>query len=668
MDFGLAKKEKGDSTLTLQGHILGTSYYMSPEQIRSSHAVDRRADVYSLGVILYELLTGDLPFHGSTQEVLHQILETEIRSPRFRNPRIPADLETITLKCLERDPAHRYQTTAEAAEDLRRWLNNEPIAARPISLSGRVWRWTVRKPALAAMTAALILALLGGLFGMFLRYEEMKENLRTERFLNNETIKARHEARRHENLAANLEQKTSTTIESLQREKENLITERDETRKQLLETQKDLQQFRELVDSLTKQVQKYEELARKNESRTEAAEAKATRIEETTARKVAAADAMAPALYDQALHLVEEQHFEGALQKIALAIKIAPDTADYHVLRGNLLESLLRIPEALEAYRQALRINPQAAAVSENAALCDEIIKYLAAHSEVSPEFFLKLHALMVKQGRLPEASVILLRMSGDAASRANALNAVLEQSPYARILAGGKRRISAERGQLSLDLGGLAIKELQFLRGVPLNRLSLSKTPVSDLSPLKGMPLAELSLESTGIDDLSVVQTLPLKSLSLEGAPVRDITRLQGLRLETLNLNRTSVDDISSLKGMPLASLDLGNTRVKDLTPLAGIKLDALYLSKTPVENLRPLEGMPLTTLHLDGCAGVKDLSVVLTLAQLRSLAIPSQFKDPEFLQQLSSLEYLDYSTKKMKTAKEFIQKLKASAKRPAN
>ncbi|MFO0908352.1 MAG: protein kinase [Isosphaeraceae bacterium] len=206
-DFGLARRVDGEAGLTSSGLVLGTPAYMAPEQAEGRReAVTTATDVYGLGSILYEILTGRPPFLGNSPlEILAQVQRTEPDSPSRVRPELPRDLQTIVMKCLEKEPGRRYPSAAAVADDLERWLTDRPITARPALAHERFAKWIRRRPSMAALAVAVCLTTLAAAIAF--------------------TASARS-ARLHEEVRRHMIQRQIDYAEMLRRERDRLEAER----------------------------------------------------------------------------------------------------------------------------------------------------------------------------------------------------------------------------------------------------------------------------------------------------------------------------------------------------------------------------------------------------------------------------------------------------------
>jgi WD40 repeat protein/predicted Ser/Thr protein kinase len=218
-DFGLAKWIDAADSPTHTGELLGSPQFMSPEQAQDASQVSKVTDVYGLGATLYALLTGQPPFKGKTvAETLHQVKYREPAPPRRVNPAVDRDLETITLKCLDKDPERRFLSAAEVANELKRYLEGRPIRTRPLGPAGRSWRWCRRNPGIALLSAcALVLIIVAGtVFWSYRSAAESKELAEGQvDDLTNQARKAEGEKKEQEDVAK-LEQGRKRRLEYLE--------------------------------------------------------------------------------------------------------------------------------------------------------------------------------------------------------------------------------------------------------------------------------------------------------------------------------------------------------------------------------------------------------------------------------------------------------------------
>ena len=581
IDFGVAKAMQERlsefSFYTQAGELIGTPLYMSPEQAESGNDdVDTRSDVYALGVLLYELMVGKPPFHDEQKtpaKLRQSVCEQEASKPstaiRSLSPQarreladrrntdetrlvnaVRGDLDCIVTKALEKDRGRRYQTVGALADDLERYLANEPVAARAPSPLYRLRKFARRNRLAVTAASVSAVAILAGLV-------------------------------------------TSTALF-----------------------------FRE----------------------------KATRLQASAL--LSELQASAPAFAAQARALATRQRFEEALEKLEYASKLRPDEPRYLLARADLLQSQLRLREAAEAYRAALRLRGVPARAQANADVCEKLLAEANDPQSLSRESLSRLLAHLQHEQR-PASDLMLIagRVGEQKRLVFNHWRERLKELPI-----GSERPVSdrlrlRDDGLLALDLSGTKITDLVALEGAPLGELDCTGcSAIRDLVPLRSAPLRSLRLAGTSVHDLSpLAECRDLEELDVAGTHATDFSALEALALRKLDLSRVKLSNLSALARLPLEELILDDTSVIDLRPLAKMPLKRLSAARIPAErfgvlsdlplnslNLRftkfrdlaVLAKMPLEELFLTGCR-TANFEVLPELRALKTLAVPENFSD---------------------------------------
>ena len=268
----------------------------------------------------------------------------------------------------------------------------------------------------------------------------------------------------------------------------------------------------------------------------------------------------APFFEEEARDLIRKRDFETALDRIESAIRQLPNNADYHNLRGNILQTLLRWDDATEAYETALNKNPKLASAKENLELTNKLIAEMGEHHDPEPAQLRELQLALGKQGRMPEKNAILEKLGVSISMTGKAMRMMIENDPkLAPLKEFMDRREFRGRFQRQVD-GTFNVN----FTGLPLVTL----VPFFKARPLT---VSGLTLDNVNLPDLSMLEGMDLRSLSIKGCRgITDLAPLAGMRLQRLNIAGTAVKDISSLAGMPLVELSLADcTKLTDVTPL---------------------------------------------------------------------------------------------------
>ena len=624
-DFGLAKLSSPDATrsLSMTGHVVGTLENMSPEQAESSKDVDERADVYSIGTILYQMLTGRRHFEASGNIVADaQALKThEPQRLRVHNPQLESDLEIITLKALRNDPVERYRSIAALKADIEHYRRGEVISARPVRLVD-VFRKTVQrnKAASALVLVSATLLVVGVAVAFVLQSQSIaKEKSANEKLKATELQvlqKAADLARKDEELkaqAAAVAQATENARvieENARHAKEEAEKAREELEKAKTEVANALASNELIQSKAEKEREQASELREKLQRVTE--EREIARIPPSGVDRPRTPD---PQMLDQL-------HRACANVDYLLGLELSPTV----VLRGSvdIPRVQRKLAEALDGVSQALLANKDfTPAWIAKGRLHLALREYDAAAQSYEKA------ALAAQNGNFPvppnggnpgdmaQFASELLRASGDKNVRAMEglrkfqdfgpnIAAIIEAQVKAEksaALTGFDRPIFAAEAVLALrETNG---EEVQVVDDSGTGHLALGGVEdFKDLSPLRGKQVGRLSISGARTLDWATLQTLPLESLDLSKCqfevfplPTRGFPKLR-----TLNLAGTPITSLDFLRVMPrLESLDLSDTKVVDLGLLRlSPRIQELNLAGLNPANLRNLVWLPLRSLIL--------------------------------------------------------------------
>ncbi|HXC99407.1 MAG TPA: protein kinase [Verrucomicrobiae bacterium] len=644
IDFGIAKATQGrltDQTLfTAFEQFIGTPAYMSPEQAEMSGLdIDTRSDIYALGVLLYELLTGRTPF--DPKELMQSGLDELRRTIREKEPARPStklgtllaadltavaqrrqsdaprlihllsgDLDWIVMKSLEKDRTRRYETANGLAMDIQRYLTNEPIIARPPSTIYRFQKLVRRnKTIVTAVGAGLAALVIGLVLSLYLFIQERA-------------------ALKKEIAAEQAEKQLREQAEA------GAAANREIARAELLLMSGQYDESEAIVSKIPPH-------------------------------------ASLVALYST--YGIEHAHkgqWRQAITNWVLVVKYAPDDpigyqylaplllqmndADgYKALRSQILQHFGNTTDPRTAERMT-KVSLILPATDDEMVTISKMADVAAADDPKDPNYGLNLFAEGFAEYRLGhyEEAIGLMRRADP------------------------------------MDIGSSCRAELHFIEAMArfrLNRLDDSKSSLADAvdsvkDKLKNgtgdwddwiiiqvlmrevsamIPGVELpvipsaketfdwqaALTKAGFKFTAQKQDDNTWSVALDDQPINDLTPLKDAPIDELSLMRTKVSDLTPLRGMQLETLHLAGTPVKDLSPLAGMPLKSLQISGTAVSDLSPISGMPMRYLSLGGCTNITDLGPLVGMTTLRTIVLPPNAKDFQFLRNFENLRRISFT-----------------------
>lgn len=659
-DFGLAKFDADSATysLSISGHVVGTIENMAPEQAVSSKNVDERADVYSIGTILYQMLTGRKHFEAEGNLVIDaQKLQTHTPTPlRAINPAIDPDLEIITLKALRTLPEERYRSVAALKADLERYRLGEPIAARPVALTNLLMKSIRRNKPLAAVIAAAITMLFTlGIVSLWqinerrLIAEAAQREAERQR---NEAEAARRQAEEERARAIAGEKETAAVLARLQQamaEMERARNAADSSRHRSEMAALESLQEREIRERLEREKKAAEERLRAIEAevaRQRAAEetppqpaSNPTEEDSLIAARESARKAFeifafqfSPLVLHQFDRQPEKllQSLSNAQNHIAQALLLNPTLEPAWILKARLhlaageIEAANRTLEEAATYRKN-DSDPQSLADSQ-------VLEALIADARsLSGDRLTGLAKLLEESG--DSSNIICANVLRMLCEKPSLRKNLTGPDPFARQLSEGEIAL-----QLRQKAGPQTRIEAQALPQGGFALRVLDASHLSDLSSLSNADVRVLELEGVTQPDWKTILTLPLEKLSLRNgsfdALPSSISPRNVQRIKELDLSGSNIQSLEPLRVFSqLENLDITNTPVRDLRPITGKRLRVLKIGNTRITDLTPLGQAALRELDLSGLS-------ITTLAPLRNQPLEVLILNPELLRDKDSLQ----------------------------
>ncbi|MEX1120064.1 MAG: protein kinase [Terrimicrobiaceae bacterium] len=679
-DFGLAKIDTpdGSQSLSVSGHVVGTLENMPPEQAESSKDVDERADVYAIGTILFQMLTGRRHFEATGNIVTDaQALRTH-EPPRLRtlNARLDVDLEIITLKALRNDPSRRYQSVSALRADLERYRRGEVITAKPVSALDLARKIVQRNRAATAISAVSLAVIIGM---VTVSVWSLSRQLATETAARKESEQLRSEAENHKRLAEEkrleAESKEHVATEQLQRIKDLLaekqaaedavIAARASTRQALAETEAE----RGLREKAERERAEQASLLQQTIKQIEDIQAPVATTPETPfepkplrdpAVMAAAQRAIGEALtiFHFELSPFELQRYEKNPDPVVQLLSRAQDLVsealganvqfrEAWMIKGRLHMAAMEFPPAVRAFSKAGELTNTPRARNPSKFPDDDPATMLGFAENLSTTGISRnseiIDALMRSGNPDNHATGNILRF---LAGKPTLIKSGLpKESPLGREPGTSELALT-----LMLDNNLDQVPTISGDRSAPGGLSATLDDNAANLSALRGITVSSLTLKNCASVDWETLATLPLESLDLSDSPIESLPPgpRSFLRLRSLNLANTRIRSLEAVRMMPqLETLNLAGSDATELSPLLNCRrLRTLDLSATNPSSLRtllmlPLESLTLSPLLITDKASLLAIRGHRTLRSLRTPDDPPTHAPLLFWQKLENGHY---------------------------